>query len=113
MKKEQWILKNNNSGVSALRSLALLLNAFLPFLMSLKDYINGRIFRGAVLYLRDYILYVREERKMQSGFSVKWRNNYPILTERYDAAGSIPRHYFWQDLWAARKVYESKVPRHQ
>ena len=57
-------------------------------------------------------MYVREERKVQSGFSIKWRNTFPCLVDRYDAAGNLPRHYFWQDLWAARKVYESKVSRH-
>ena len=107
--KEQWFLK---SSFRVFRGIGLHVNALLPFLMSMKDYVNGRIFRGAFLYLNDCMRYVKEDRKAKSGFDVIWRNNFPILTERYDNAGTIPRHYFWQDLWAARKVYESKVPQH-
>lgn len=109
LRKKQWFLKG---GVRAFRSIALHIHALLPFLISLKGYVNGRIFSGVVLYLQDYMLYVKEDRKAQSGFELKWHNSFPILTERYDAAGDIPRHYFWQDLWAARKVHESKVPQH-
>lgn len=37
---------------------------------------------------------------------------FPYLTDRRDFAGSISRHYFHQDLWAARKVYENKPENH-
>lgn len=30
----------------------------------------------------------------------------PSFNDRYDGAGKLDRHYFYQDLWAARKVYE-------
>jgi hypothetical protein len=107
--KEQWFIKDS---IKVFRSTALHIYALFPFLILLKGYVNGRIFRGVVLYLRDYMLYVKEDRKAQSGFELKWHTSYPILTDRFDAAGNIPRHYFWQDLWASRKVYESKVPKH-
>jgi hypothetical protein len=37
---------------------------------------------------------------------------FPCLNDRHDFAGSISRHYFHQDLWAARKVYENKPENH-
>jgi hypothetical protein len=36
----------------------------------------------------------------------------PSLNDRYDDAGKLDRHYFYQDLWAARKVYESNPVYH-
>jgi len=111
MKKED-ISKNSVGVTNVFRSFALYMNALFPFLLPLKNYINGRVFRGIIMYFKDYASYVEQDRKIQSGFAIKWRNNFPILTERYEAAGSVPRHYFWQDLWAAKKVYKSKVPRH-
>lgn len=86
--------------------------ALFPFITHFFSYANGRILKGFFLYIRDFILYVKAEHNEQSGFKARFRNSFPILTERYDSAGGIPRHYFWQDLWAARKVYDSKVNRH-
>jgi len=36
---------------------------------------------------------------------------YPIFTDKFAQAGSIGS-YFWQDLWAARKVYEKNPEQH-
>lgn len=46
-----------------------------------------------------------------SGFPLRWSNAYPIFTERHAQAGSFS-HYFWQDLWAARKIHERRPQRH-
>lgn len=110
--KKKDISKNSAGFTNTFRSFALFMNALFPFLLTLKNYINGRIFLGIIMYFKDYASYVEQDLKIQSGFKVKWRNNFPILTERYEAAGNVPRHYFWQDLWAAKKVYKSKVARH-
>lgn len=112
MKNDKQKSTIRDYSMSTVRSIALIINALFPFLIVLKGYINGQILRGAVLYLRDYISYARSEKIQQSGFVANWRNIFPILIERYDSAGNIPRHYFFQDLWAARKVYESKVSTH-
>lgn len=37
---------------------------------------------------------------------------YPCLTDRHESAGAASGHYFHQDLWAARKVFESRVTEH-
>src|SRR6266850_2926009 len=37
---------------------------------------------------------------------------WPCLTDRYEAGGTSKGDYFHQDLWAAKKVYESRCPDH-
>lgn len=37
---------------------------------------------------------------------------FPILGDYNDSAGSATGHYFHQDLWAARKIYRRRPPRH-
>jgi hypothetical protein len=37
---------------------------------------------------------------------------YPILSEKVDSAGQAGGHYFHQDLWAARRIFERKPERH-
>lgn len=96
----------------ALRACALYLNAIFPFVLSSKDCFNGRIVRGLWLFWRDYYYYIRAEKLALSGFKVTWRFSFPCLLDRFESAGTLPKHYFWQDLWAARKVYGAKVTRH-
>jgi len=40
-------------------------------------------------------------------FSYQKKYAYPILTDRFCEAGKL-NSYFWQDLWAARKIYAAK-----
>ena len=37
---------------------------------------------------------------------------FPCMLDRYEGAGSLPKHYFHQDLWAARKVYQNNPEHH-
>jgi len=37
---------------------------------------------------------------------------YPLLADRYDSAGVASGHYFHQDLYVARKVFEANPSRH-
>jgi SAM-dependent methyltransferase len=43
---------------------------------------------------------------------MSWRHIYPILTDRESAAGTARGHYFHQDLWAAKKIYEARPTEH-
>ncbi len=36
----------------------------------------------------------------------------PALTDRFETAGVASGHYFHQDLWAARKIYQARPSRH-
>ena len=47
----------------------------------------------------------------RSTFRYEERNNYIISRDKYDYAGSIGS-YFWQDLWAAKHIFESKPSVH-
>lgn len=39
------------------------------------------------------------------------RNDYPIIKDKYDDAGTV-NNYFWQDLWAARLIYQNMPKEH-
>lgn len=47
----------------------------------------------------------------RSNFQIDKQNLYPIINEKYSAAGSV-HNYFWQDLWAARLIIRSGVKEH-
>jgi SAM-dependent methyltransferase len=45
-------------------------------------------------------------------FRPSFRHLYPILNEKSQPAGSASGHYFYQDLWAARKIFERRPEMH-
>lgn len=47
----------------------------------------------------------------RSTFEIKSENNFYITSEKYEAAGNITS-YFWQDLWAAKKIIKSNPTMH-
>lgn len=66
--------------------------------------------RGMLPFLRDYFRFRRMTAK-SAGASppLLWA---PMLADRYLHAGSFPKHYFHQDLWAARRLYELRPSKH-
>src|SRR4029434_5605617 len=69
------------------------------------------VLRGLPRFARD----VHKYRAGSSGtaqFPFAWRNLKPILIDYHDQAGAASGHYCFQDLWAARKVFEAKPSRH-
>ena len=62
------------------------------------------------IYLRDLRLY----REMNPPPSLRFhlREAFPILTDRRSGAGTAQGHYFHQDLWAARKIYQRRPTEH-
>jgi SAM-dependent methyltransferase len=65
--------------------------------------------RGIGFYFRDYRIL-----KKQKGSDSKFNFGpiYPILNERFSAAGKMSGHYFHQDLLVAKKIYENQPIRH-
>lgn len=65
-------------------------------------------------YLRRFITDWVSYRRLWSGprFPLILRNAFPILVDFDERAGSAAGHYFHQDLWAARKVFEQRPLRH-
>ncbi len=66
--------------------------------------------RGIPIYIYQSIQFYLSSKN--SNFALPISVPFPCLTDRYDSAGHIDKHYFHQDLWAARKVYENKPEKH-
>lgn len=62
-----------------------------------------RYFRG----LREYI-----RQSPEPPFQIRWSKLNPYLHDFEDAAGQASGHYFHQDLWAARLIYQRRPPYH-
>jgi hypothetical protein len=45
-------------------------------------------------------------------FQIRMRNIFPILSDKEDRAGLAGGHYFHQDLWAAKKIFQRRPVRH-
>jgi hypothetical protein len=45
-------------------------------------------------------------------FRLRIKDAFPILTDRHASAGLADGHYFHQDLWAARKIFQNRPQRH-
>lgn len=58
-----------------------------------------------------FLLEFKKYKGMAGGNKASWGDLYPILTER-TATTSFDTHYFYQDIWAFRKVLESGVKEH-
>jgi Caenorhabditis protein of unknown function, DUF268 len=66
--------------------------------------------KGMPIYIQQLIQFNAENKKLNSILPVS--TLFPCITDRYDNAGRLDGHYFHQDLWAARKVYENKPEHH-
>jgi len=58
-------------------------------------------------YLKDWIRYS----KMEGAEPIKLINTYPCLYEKTSTT-AFDSHYFYQDIWAFRKIFESKCKLH-
>jgi SAM-dependent methyltransferase len=77
--------------------------------------IEPRTFRrtltGLPKYIADASTYARQL-PADDSFAIRGRDLYPILGEHHAEAGEITAHYFHQDLWAARKIFEKSPTEH-
>jgi hypothetical protein len=62
-------------------------------------------------YVTDARSYVAQT-SSRDPFPIRTRNLFPVLGESGDQAGSIDGHYFYQDLWAARKIFARSPAEH-
>jgi hypothetical protein len=69
-----------------------------------------RSLKGVPPFLRDLSEYRRKNDR--SEFSVRLTDMFPILTDREAAAGIASGHYFHQDLWASRKIFQRRPKAH-
>jgi SAM-dependent methyltransferase len=94
--------------------------AFLPVLESAEAMLRDfRVGRAVAAYRRDWRAYAEAYAAMggpagpAGPFRLDPAEAKPVPYSRYRTeAGKIPRHYFHQDLWAARKVHASGTEVH-
>ncbi len=81
-----------------------------PYFTGFDSKILRRSFRGFPSFLRD----IRRYNRMNSNpsFRITFNDLFPILTDKVEEAGTIGGHYFHQDLWAARKIWQRKPEQH-
>ena len=87
------------------------LNFLFPELISFfKNGFNVKRFLAYKDFWVNYLQYnsLNKDEKFKANIS----SSIPMTIEKYSQAGSINKHYSLQDLWAAKKVYESKVEKH-
>lgn len=66
-----------------------------------------------VTYLPGYIFDLKSYKDQGSDrFPITLKNIHPILSDKSDKAGNAYGHYFYQDLWAAKKIYKAKPKKH-
>lgn len=65
--------------------------------------------KGVIPFVRDYNKFKNQFKKQADFTSIGF---YPLLADRYDAAGVASGHYFHQDLFVARKIFEANPRRH-
>ncbi len=66
--------------------------------------------KGAPVYFSDWMRY--RQLKPPPTFRIRLRDAFPILTDRYASAGLANGHYFHQDLWAARMIFQHHPEEH-
>lgn len=66
---------------------------------------------SAMRYARQAIQYRRASADEQE-FPFTFIDSCPLVYDAGDEAGSVPRHYFQMDLWAARKVHQLAPKKH-
>lgn len=68
---------------------------------------SGRVMCGLPQFIRDY-----RSLKAQMDDGVFSLRLYPILDDRFKQGGTASGHYFHQDLYVAKKVYDAEPIRH-
>jgi SAM-dependent methyltransferase len=66
-------------------------------------------FRNLPRFFRDWHRY---SERSNGALSIRLRDIYPILIDYDAAAGDTSTYYFYQDLWAARKIYQRRPSSH-
>jgi len=86
-----------------------LANAWLlAFGLNIRDFASG--VRGFPRFVRQYFLVRRQVRTLGSAGDVKF--SMPQLSDRNSESGTARGHYFHQDLYVARKIFERKPRKH-
>jgi hypothetical protein len=82
----------------------------LAFLFGFSPRVLLKTITGIPYFLHTFRSYQRLN--SDSSFRISMRSLFPILSDRDAGAGVAEGHYFHQDLWAARKIFERAPERH-
>lgn len=67
--------------------------------------------RGIFPFIQNWSEYRTQAKKLNQPLP-SWNDLYFQFDDRYQESGGLPQHYFYQDLWAARLVFDSKTDVH-
>lgn len=82
-----------------------------------QQYFTGFAPRTLYTSLRFLPTYLRDLRRYRAAncdpnFRAAWKDAFPILTDLRSGAGTASGHYFHQDLWAAKRIFQRRPARH-
>lgn len=66
--------------------------------------------KGIPAFLNDLSALKQQLKNSSEDFQIN--EYYPQLKDRYDTAGAIPLHYFYQDIFAAGKIFKNNPVKH-
>ncbi len=69
-----------------------------------------RSIRGVPAFALDFARYRRAAKN--GGLPIRLSRLFPVLPDRYESAGLAQGQYFFQDLWAAQRIYTCRPSRH-
>jgi len=69
-----------------------------------------RNFKGILPFIKDLRKYSRLNDSPT--FQIHVKDIFPILVDKQDSAGVAEGHYFYQDLWAAKKIFQRRPAEH-
>lgn len=73
--------------------------------MKIKKYMH--FFQGWKLYHRDLRRYKKLEKDSRySEFKIYGKNKLPVVYDRFEMAGKIDGHYFFQDIFMAKEIFK-------
>jgi hypothetical protein len=76
----------------------------------LRPLIKTNIIEGIIQYQR-FLSDWRKYKKLEGAEPIKLKDSYPCLFDRSETF-SPGSHYFYQDIWAFTRIYNSKTPLH-
>lgn len=72
-----------------------------------KKFINS--VKGIPSFIKNYFAF---KKKLNETPDFYIKKIYPCLSDRFETAGSIPLHYFYQDLYIANKIFKNSPEKH-
>jgi Caenorhabditis protein of unknown function, DUF268 len=66
--------------------------------------------KGVPVFFYQSRQYSRKSRTSQHALPIA--SPFPCITDRYEDAGRLDKHYFLQDIWAARKIFHNQPEKH-